>query len=89
MAIYPCGEDTGIYYLIVSGLPWSATWQKLKDFVRYPDSGGVINVDHVFIYPSATDGWVRIHGKEEFQKAYGETTYSEWMHNGLILRKST
>lgn len=84
MAIYPCGDDTGVYYLIVSGLPWSATWQKLKDFVRYPENGGVIDVEHVFIYPSTTDAWVKIRGKEDFQKAYGEMLCFTWKLQRLI-----
>lgn len=72
MAIYPWGDLTGVYYLIVSGLPWSATWQKLKDFVKCPTNGNPINVEHVFIYPNATDGWIKIHGKEDFRRAYGK-----------------
>jgi hypothetical protein len=85
MAIYPCGDSTGVYYLVVSGLPWSATWQKLKDFVRYPESGGSINVEHVFIYPSATDGWVKVRGKEDFRRAYGESVCFMWRHKADLI----
>lgn len=85
MAIVPCGDETGEYYIIVSGLPWSATWQKLKDFVRYPKTGGCINVEHVYIYPSTTDGWVKVRGKEDFERAYGETADTNCEQTSLIL----
>ncbi|KUJ13105.1 uncharacterized protein LY89DRAFT_721877 [Mollisia scopiformis] len=85
MVLKPCGDETGEYYLIVSSLPWSATWQKLKDFVRYPETGGCINVEHVFIYPSATDGWVKIRGREDFERAYDRSVnvFTEFL-NGRV-----
>ncbi|KAF8848979.1 hypothetical protein BDZ45DRAFT_753235 [Acephala macrosclerotiorum] len=70
MVQYDCGDSTGVYYIIISSLPFKASWQKLKDFIRYPGTGGSINVDHVHIYPNSTDGWVRIHGKEDARKAF-------------------
>ena len=68
------GNKTGIYYIIVAGLPWQCTWQRLKDFARnaQPD-GSYIEIDHAMVYPeSPTNGWVRVKGKETFKKALGE-----------------
>lgn len=72
MVQLPCGDSTGVYYIVVSSLPFKASWQKLKDFIRYPSTGGSINVDHVHIYPNSTDGWVKIHGEEDARKAFGK-----------------
>ncbi|KAE8441231.1 hypothetical protein EG329_005595 [Mollisiaceae sp. DMI_Dod_QoI] len=73
MGLVPWGDDTGEYYIIISNLPFKASWQRLKDFIRYPNTGSTIDVHHVHIYSGSTDGWVLVHGKEEALKAY------EWM----------
>ena len=66
----PAGDVTGIYYIIVAGLPWSFSWQRLKDFARNQRAdGSVIEIDHALVYPASTDGWVRVRGKENFREA--------------------
>jgi hypothetical protein len=73
MPLVPAGDETGDYYIIVAGLPWNLSWQKLKDFARnqQPD-GSYIEIDHAMIYPqNQTNGWVRVKGKENFLRALG------------------
>ena len=69
----PAGDETGEYYIIIAGLPWNISWQKLKDFARAQQSdGSYIEIDHVMIYPqNQTNGWVRVKGKENFLRAFG------------------
>jgi hypothetical protein len=78
MAPVPPGDKTGLYYILVANLPWSCTWQKLKDHTRNHPDGTFINVDHAYVYPSSSSsamcsgyGWVRIIGKLDFKKALG------------------
>jgi len=66
------GDVTGLYYIVVAGLPWQCTWQRLKDFARNGSDGVLIDIDHALVYPDSTDGWVRVKGKGNFQRALGE-----------------
>jgi len=68
------GDVTGVYYIVVAGLPWGCTWQRLKDFARNVQSDGTcISIDHAMVYPeSPTNGWVRVEGKHNFKKALGK-----------------
>lgn len=68
------GDETGIYYIIVAGLPWQCTWQRLKDFARNVQADGTcIDIDHAMVYPDyPTNGWVRVKGKDNFHKALGD-----------------
>ena len=73
MPYMPSGELSGVYYIPVSGLPWSCTWQTLKDFTRGPDrEGAQINVDRAYVFPGTTDGYIIVKGKDNFDKALGE-----------------
>ncbi|KAJ8065594.1 hypothetical protein OCU04_006270 [Sclerotinia nivalis] len=64
------GDVTGLYYILVSNLPWSCTWQRLKDFARNQDcTGHCLAVEHAQVYPESTCGWVTVRGKEDFLKA--------------------
>ncbi|KAF7856255.1 uncharacterized protein EAF02_011514 [Botrytis sinoallii] len=64
------GDVTGLYYILVSNLPWSCTWQILKDFARKHDSEGhCLAIEHAQVYPGSTCGWVTVRGKEDFLKA--------------------
>lgn len=73
------GNETGIYYIPVAGLPWNCSWQKLKDFARnHQEDGSYINVDHTFVIDDSTNGWVRVKGKAEFHKALGELFCYWW-----------
>jgi hypothetical protein len=66
------GCETGIYYIIVAGLPFNCSWQDLKDFARAQKlDGSYINIDHAMVYPKSTDGWVRVKGQSNFRKAFG------------------
>lgn len=47
-------------------LPFNASWQQLKDFVRQK-----CTVDHVEIFPKSTSGWVRVRGLDNFNAAFG------------------
>jgi hypothetical protein len=72
MTKVPPGDQTGVYYIIVAGLPWQCSWQKLKDFARNQQTDGSwIEVDHAMVYPDTTNGWVRVKGKADFLKVLG------------------
>lgn len=67
------GDVTGVYYIVVAGLPWNCSWQKLKDFCRNQQrDGSFIDIDHAYVYPESTDGWARVKGKKNFLKAMGK-----------------
>ncbi|KAF4627144.1 hypothetical protein G7Y89_g11013 [Cudoniella acicularis] len=52
------GDETGLYYIPVAGLPWQSSWQDVKDFTRLGNHpGDYINVDCVMVYPGTTNGW--------------------------------
>ncbi|KAF7948738.1 hypothetical protein EAE96_007931 [Botrytis aclada] len=77
------GDITGLYYILVSNLPWSCTWQILKDFARKHDSGGhCLAIEHAQVYPGSTCGWVTVRGKEDFLKALGK--FFDYQEIGLI-----
>lgn len=65
--IVPPGIQTGVYYIPVGNLPFDATWQQLKDFVRE-----VATVDHVAIFKNSTSGWVKVTGHDNFTKAFAK-----------------
>ena len=67
------GNVTGIFYIMVANLPWKCSWQKLKDFARDQQADGTwIEIDHAHVYPDGTtSGWVRVKGRENFNKAMG------------------
>jgi hypothetical protein len=68
----PPGDATGLYYILVSNLPWNCTWQRLKDFARNQDNeGNCIAVEHTKVYAESTCGWITTRGKEDFHKALG------------------
>ncbi|PWI63980.1 hypothetical protein PCL_01206 [Purpureocillium lilacinum] len=59
------GDDSGVYYLLISSLPFGTRWQTFKDWVR---EGGC-EVDHVEVFQKSTNGWVRLIGRENFDLA--------------------
>lgn len=68
----PAGNITGIYYIVVAGLPWQCSWQRLKDFARNQQADGTcFDIDHAMVYPDSTDGWVRVKGIDIFKKTLG------------------
>lgn len=60
------GELTGIYYIPISGLPHTTTWQQLKDHVR---RGCGVEADKIEVY-APLGGCVRIREKDNFDKAF-------------------
>ncbi|CAI4219509.1 unnamed protein product [Parascedosporium putredinis] len=61
------GNKTGVYYITVSNLPFSAQWKDLKDYVRT-----VCEVDHVEVFSASTHAWVKVIGYEQYRRAFGE-----------------
>ncbi|PHH69349.1 hypothetical protein CDD80_6798 [Ophiocordyceps camponoti-rufipedis] len=61
----PPGDETGIYYLPISGLPFGTIWQLLKDWLRHAGC----DVDHIEVFQKSTSGWVRLIGKHNFERA--------------------
>ncbi|GKU17534.1 unnamed protein product [Fusarium langsethiae] len=60
------GNETGIYYITICNLPFGTSWQQLKDWTRT-----ACVVDHIEVFQSSTSGWVRVRGRENFEKAWG------------------
>ncbi|RGP81605.1 hypothetical protein FLONG3_337 [Fusarium longipes] len=60
------GNETGIYYITICNLPFGTSWQQLKDWTR-----SACVVDHIEVFQSSTSGWVRVRGRENFEKAWG------------------
>ncbi|KAF3768344.1 hypothetical protein M406DRAFT_71397 [Cryphonectria parasitica EP155] len=52
------GNQTGVYYIPISNLPFNTSWQQIKDFVRQG-----CEVDHVEFFRKSTSGWVRLKGR--------------------------
>ncbi|KAF4335398.1 hypothetical protein FBEOM_10759 [Fusarium beomiforme] len=61
------GDETGIYYITICNLPFGTSWQELKDWTR-PSC----LVDHIEVFQSSTSGWVRVRGRENFERAWSE-----------------
>ncbi|KAF5018867.1 hypothetical protein F66182_9159 [Fusarium sp. NRRL 66182] len=59
------GNKTGTYYITICNLPFGTTWQQLKDWTR-----SVCIVDHIEVFQDSTSGWVRVNGRENFEKAW-------------------
>ncbi|KAM0241339.1 hypothetical protein ACHAP5_007676 [Fusarium lateritium] len=60
------GDETGIYYITICNLPFGTSWQQLKDWTRT-----ACVVDHIEVFQSSTSGWVRVRGRENFERAWG------------------
>ncbi|KAI1768859.1 hypothetical protein GGR53DRAFT_476089 [Hypoxylon sp. FL1150] len=58
------GNQTNLYYILVSNLPWQTSWQQLKDHVRT-----VSSVERVEIFNESTAGWVSVRGRENYDAA--------------------
>ncbi|RBA09256.1 hypothetical protein FPRO05_06393 [Fusarium proliferatum] len=59
------GDETGIYYITICNLPFATSWQELKDWTRT-----ACVVDHIEVFQSSTSGWVRVRGRENFERAW-------------------
>ncbi|KAF5987160.1 hypothetical protein FBULB1_2092 [Fusarium bulbicola] len=59
------GDETGIYYITICNLPFATSWQELKDWTRT-----ACLVDHIEVFQSSTSGWVRVRGRENFERAW-------------------
>lgn len=59
------GNVTGLYYILVSNLPWQTSWKQVKDHVRTVCS----SVERVEIFNESTSGWVCVRGRENFRAA--------------------
>ncbi|KAL3965717.1 hypothetical protein ACCO45_000025 [Purpureocillium lilacinum] len=73
------GDDSGVYYLLISSLPFGTRWQAFKDWVR---EGGC-EVDHVEVFQKSTNGWVRLIGRENFDLALRKaplTSFFVWIY---------
>ncbi|RCI10147.1 hypothetical protein L249_8417 [Ophiocordyceps polyrhachis-furcata BCC 54312] len=77
----PPGEETGIYYIIISGLPFGTIWQLLKDWLRHAGC----DVDHIEVFQKSTSGWIRLIGKPNFERALPVHLQTVPYDNRLIL----
>uniref|UniRef100_A0A0D2XDD9 RRM domain-containing protein n=1 Tax=Fusarium oxysporum (strain Fo5176) TaxID=660025 RepID=A0A0D2XDD9_FUSOF len=59
------GDETGIYYITICNLPFATSWQELKDWTRT-----ACVVDHIEVFQSSTSGWVRVRGRDNFERAW-------------------
>ncbi|KAF4986005.1 hypothetical protein FDECE_16170, partial [Fusarium decemcellulare] len=78
------GDQTGIYYITICNLPFGTSWQQLKDWTRT-----ACTVEHIAVFQNSTSGWVRVHGKENFDKAWGMQTFGTDCSNPWCLQKKT
>ncbi|KAI2472003.1 hypothetical protein F4781DRAFT_45684 [Annulohypoxylon bovei var. microspora] len=58
------GNQTNLYYILVSNLPWQTSWQQLKDHART-----VCTVDRVEVFNESTSGWVSVRGRDNYDAA--------------------
>ncbi|KAH8737674.1 hypothetical protein BGZ61DRAFT_20363 [Ilyonectria robusta] len=58
------GDQTGIYYIPISNLPFGITWHPVKQWIS-----AIVEVDRVEIFPASTFGWIRVNGRANFNKA--------------------
>ncbi|KAI4862887.1 hypothetical protein F4820DRAFT_394855 [Hypoxylon rubiginosum] len=58
------GNQTNLYYILVSNLPWQTSWQQLKDHVRT-----VCSVERVEVFNESTSGWISVRGRENYDAA--------------------
>ncbi|KAI0887285.1 uncharacterized protein GGS22DRAFT_178468 [Annulohypoxylon maeteangense] len=58
------GNQTNLYYILVSNLPWQTTWRQLKNHVR-----AVCMVDRVEVFNESTSGWVSVWGRDNYDAA--------------------
>ncbi|KAH8197505.1 hypothetical protein TruAng_008326 [Truncatella angustata] len=59
------GDETGLYHILISNLPWQTSWQQVKDHVRTVCSA----VERVEIFNESTAGWISVRGRENFDAA--------------------
>ncbi|KAL7798144.1 hypothetical protein V8C37DRAFT_418600 [Trichoderma ceciliae] len=58
------GDETGIYYITICNLAFNSTWRELKDWLSES-----CPVDFVEVFAFSCSGWIRLQGKENFEKA--------------------
>ncbi|KAH6998459.1 hypothetical protein BKA56DRAFT_608002 [Ilyonectria sp. MPI-CAGE-AT-0026] len=71
------GDQTGIYYILISKLPFDITWFPVKQWIS-----AIVEVDRVEIFPASASGWIRVNGRANFDKAMGKAS----LHFPLIGR---
>lgn len=49
-------------------LPFGTSWAALKDWIR-----SVCEVDHIEMFPQSTSAWVRVKGRDNFNRAWGRS----------------
>ncbi|KAK7432730.1 hypothetical protein QQZ08_000590 [Neonectria magnoliae] len=60
------GNRTGVYYIPICNLPFGTSWKELKDWIR-----SACAVEHIEVFQNSTSGWVRVNGRENFERAWG------------------
>ncbi|KAH6606662.1 hypothetical protein Trco_005815 [Trichoderma cornu-damae] len=58
------GDKTGDYYVTFGNLQFKSTWRELKDWLSE-----YCTVDFVEVFPLSSSGWIRLQGKDNFEKA--------------------
>ncbi|GJN68750.1 hypothetical protein PLIIFM63780_001065 [Purpureocillium lilacinum] len=59
------GDESGVYHLLISSLPFGTKWQLFKDWIREADC----DVDHIELFQKSTNGWIRLLGRDNFERA--------------------
>ncbi|KAK5990287.1 hypothetical protein PT974_08554 [Cladobotryum mycophilum] len=73
------GDKTGIYYITICNLPFGSSWQELKDWLRQ-----ACTVDHIELFQTSTSGWVRLRGKDNFEKAWKHINSVDFKGRSII-----
>ncbi|TFB06438.1 hypothetical protein CCMA1212_001578 [Trichoderma ghanense] len=58
------GDKTGEYHITFCNLPFNTTWQEMKDWIS-----ASCPVDYIEVFPTSCSGWLRVKGKDDFEKA--------------------
>ena len=65
-------------------LPFNVLFRRLKSWIR---KGASCEVDHVEIFFNSTSGWVRLNGKDNFEKAWSKRATFEHSWIQMLTRK--
>ncbi|PTB65269.1 hypothetical protein BBK36DRAFT_1142259 [Trichoderma citrinoviride] len=73
------GNETGDYHITFCNLAFNTTWQEMKDWISASCS-----VDYIEVFPSSCSGWIRVKGKDNFEKALAHLRSERFKDRSLL-----
>ncbi|KAL6851585.1 hypothetical protein J3F83DRAFT_639691 [Trichoderma novae-zelandiae] len=73
------GDETGEYYVTVCNLAFNTAWQELKDWLS-----ASCPVDFIEVFPTSCSGWMRLKGKDNFEKALAHLRSERFKDRSLL-----